>query len=308
MALRRIYYIMALAGCLMFYLAYQKWFSWIVLLAVFFLPWMSLLLSLRAMICTKMKLTAPERVELGNEAKIRLEVKSPVPRPPFRCRIRVTKPITGESIILKRRDILPADHCGGLTVQIERAKLYDYLGLFSRKIRRIPACTVRVMPKPVEMPVPPDLTRYLARAWRPKQGGGYAENHEIRPYHPGDTLNLVHWKLSSKMDSLMLREPMEPDQGLMLLTLDLCGTPDELDRKLGRLLWLGKMLLDRQIRFTVIAMTGNGIETWLVPSEWSLNHCMDELLCTPYAAEGSVRDRNYSAAWQFHIGGEPDEE
>jgi hypothetical protein len=155
--------------------------------------------------------------------------------------------------------------------------------------------------------LPPNLTQHLARSWRPKPGGGYAENHEIRQYHPGDNLNQIHWKLSAKVGDLMLREAMEPERGLMLLTMDLCGTPEKLDIQFGRLLWLSNWLLENSIPFEVRVLTGNGIETWAVPDAWSLQKCIEALLCAPYAKEGSIRDRSFAAAWQHHIGGEPDE-
>lgn len=293
---------------MLFYVMYQKWFSWIVLLAMLILPWFSLILSLRAMICTKLKLTAPERPVQGTQANVRLEVRCPGVRPPLRCRIRITKPNTGESWVLRSGERLPTDHCGGLAVRTERAKIYDYLGLFSMKVRKSPACIVRVMPETTEVTIPEELTRYLAHAWKPKHGGGYAENHEIRPYLPGDTLNLVHWKLSAKADALMLREPMEPDQGIMLLTMDLSGSPTELDRKFSRLLCYGKYLLVRGVAYEVLVLTGNGIETWFIREESEMKACVDALMCTPSAPEGTIRERKYTAAWQFHIGGEPDEE
>ncbi len=307
MADRRILYLTAVMGSLAFFIAYQKWFSWIVLLAVLLLPWFSLLMSLVPMFRTKLKLKAPEKVQRGSTAKIRLAVNCPGIRPPFRCRIRVTHILTGESRILRHGEPLPTEHCGGLLIQPERAKVSDYLGLFSRKLKKLPTAVVRVMPSDVKMTVPPDLTRHLARAWKPKQGGGYAENHEIRPYRPGDSLNLVHWKLSAKVDSLMLREPMEPDQGLMLLTMDLCGTPEELDRKMGRLLWLGKWLLDQEIYFAAAVLTLSGLESWTIRKESDLTDCVDRLLCARTSPEGTLRDLNVPSAWQYHIGGEPDE-
>ena len=154
------------------------------------------------------------------------------------------------------------------------------------------------------MDVPPDLTRYLARRWHPKPGGGYAEYHEIRQYHPGDNLNQIHWKLSAKVGDLMLREPMEPERGLMLLTMDLKGNPSELDVKFGYLLWLGTWLLEQKISFVVCVLTGNGIENRTVRDQWEFQKCMEMLLCAPLAQDGSVTERTFSAAWRHHIGGE----
>ena len=105
----------------------------------------------------------------------------------------------------------------------------------------------------------------------------------------------------------MLREPMEPERGLMLLTLDLCGTASELDVKLGKLLWLSNWLLERGITFDVRVLTGNGIESWTIRDEWDLHKCIESLLCTPYVPVGSIRDRSFTAAWRHHIGGEQGE-
>jgi hypothetical protein len=91
----------------------------------------------------------------------------------------------------------------------------------------------------------PSLARYAGRAWKPKPGGGFAENHEIRLYRPGDKMNQIHWKLSSKMNKLMVREAMEPVQDRVLVEMILRGTPEELDRKFGRLLWTGNYLLEQ---------------------------------------------------------------
>jgi len=304
---RRICYILALAGCVGFYIAYQKWFAWIALLAVLFLPWFSLLLSLRAMLHLKLRLTAADRMVQDTDSIIRLDLHGVGVRPPFGCRIRVSKPNTGENWILRSGDALPTEHCGGLSVRVEKAKVYDSLGLFSIKVRKPPVCMVRVLPADTDLPIPEEMSRVLARAWKPKHGGGYAENHEIRPYRPGDTLNLVHWKLSAKADALMLREPMEPDQGMMLLTMDLCGTPAELDRKYSRLICYGHYLVRHGVAFAVTVLTGNGIETWFIREESEFADCVDTLLCTPFAPEGTVRTQKYSAPWQYHIGGEPDE-
>ena len=127
---------------------------------------------------------------------------------------------------------------------------------------------------------------------------------QIRQFRPGDNLSNIHWKLSAKVDELMIREPMESARGLMLLTMDLCGTAPELDLKLGRLLWLSNWLLEQQIVYDVRVLTGNGIENWTIRDEWDLHKCIESLLCTPFSPEGSIQERSFTATWQHHIGGE----
>lgn len=307
MAGRRVLYGVALLGSLIFYGAYQEWFSWILLWTLLLLPWLSLVLSLRGLICTKLEPSAAAKIPMGSAETIQLKVHAKDIQPPIKSKIRITKPLTGETWLLKPGDKLQTDHCGGLIAQLHRPRMYDYLGLFRFKVRKTTVQTFLVWPGPVNMEVPPDLTQHIARSWKPKPGGGYGENHEIREYRPGDNLNQIHWKLSAKVGGLMLREPMEPERGLMLLTMDLCGTSEELDTKFGRLLWLGNWLLENRIPFDICVLTGNGMESWSVADHWSLQKCVEALLCAPFVKTGSIKQRQFSAAWRHHIGGGPDE-
>lgn len=307
MVRRMIIYCLALLGSLMFYGAYLEWFSWIVLQVVLYLPWLSLLLSLGAIFRFRMEPVAAPKIPMGSTEIIQLKVSSKNPQPPYKSKIRITRPITGQSWILKPGDRLPTDHCGGLRAEFYKPRVCDYLGIFRFRVRKTTAQTFLVLPEPANMEIPPDLTRYLAQRWRPKPGGGYAENHEIRQFHPGDNMNQIHWKLSAKAGNLMVREPMEPELGQMLLTMDLCGTASELDDKLGRLLWLSNWLLEYPLTFDIRVLTGNGIENWTIRDQWDLQKCMETLLCTPFATDGSILDRSFTAAWRHHIGGEQGE-
>lgn len=307
MAGRRFLYGLVLMGSLAFYAAYQEWFSWILLLAVLLFPLVSLLLSLPLLFRMKAEPVAAARIPMGSGETVQLRVYPETLQLPLTCKITINNPLTGEKRIVQSGDFLPTDHCGGLRCTLYKPRMYDFLGLFRFRLRKVSEGIVYVLPKPVDQEVPPDLTRYLARSWRPKPGGGYAENHEIRQYRPGDQLNQIHWKLSAKVGELMLREPMEPERGRLLLTMDLRGTPDELDAKLGQLLWLGRWLVEHQMVYDVCVLTGNGVETWTVDCSSGLNRAMEDLLCATPASNGSVRDRELIAAWQYHIGGEPDE-
>ena len=164
-----------------------------------------------------------------------------------------------------------------------------------------------IRPKPVAPAVIPAVRDIRPRRWIPKPGGGFAENHELRLYRPGDSLNQIHWKLTAKTGKWILREPMEPVRGRMLVTMTLRGTPEALDRKFGRLLWLGAYLLEQDIRYEILALTGEGLLTFQVQNRNELYKAADRLLCTPAAETGSIREYVFDASWQYHIGGEADE-
>ena len=306
MAVRRLLYITALGIGLVFFTAYQEWLSWLLLLVILGLPVLSLVVSLPAMLDFRAEPVVPAAARMGIRVDTRLTGWCRLPVPPFQGRLGICRSITGQQWQIKSGAPLPTDHCGGLTAAPEKVWVYDYLGLIGIPVRNKETKTVVVRPVPVEIPQLPDLDRFLARSWRPKFGGGYAENHELRLYRPGDSLNQVHWKLSAKTGKLILREPMQPERGLVLVTMNLRGTPEELDRKFGRLLWLGNHLLEKEAAFEIRVLAGQGILCYGVETQQTLMKAVDELLCAA-PAEGDLRERNFRASWQYHIGGEPDE-
>lgn len=307
MAARRLLYLSVLAVSIVFYLAYQEWFAWFVLLIILLLPWFSLAVSLPAMLTFTAQPEGPAALTVGDAADVWLMGQSSFPVPPFKGRIRLRGIQSGQLWRYRSGGSLPTDHCGGIAVTGERVRVYDYLGLIGIPVRRSKDKTVLVRPLVTQMEAPPDLNRYLARSWRPKPGGGYAENHDIRLYRPGDSLNQVHWKLTAKTGKLMLREPLQPNRGLMLLTMNLRGNPEILDRKFGKLLFLGNYLLEMGISFQVRVLTAEGIQTYAIQTDLDIKNCVDTLLSHGCAPEGDIRHREFAASWLHHIGGDGDE-
>ena len=306
MAGRRFLYLILLGFSFVFYIAYGQWLSWVVLITVAMVPWLSLALSLPAIFRFRVAPAGMQWVQQGEECTLWLMGSCAFPMPPFHGQLRLRRLMTGESWRYREPKGLSTDHCGGIQVTAEKVRICDYLGLFAFPVGRREAMNVLIRPTPLEVKAPEDLQRCIARAWKPKFGGGYAENHELRLYRPGDSLNQVHWKLSAKTGKLILREPMEPRLGLVLLTLNLQGSPAETDRILGRLLWLGNYILEQGLAYEIRALTGEGILTFSVRDGEDLRRAVDTLLCTPLAREGDLREQTFAAAWQYHIGGEED--
>lgn len=306
MAARRGLYLAALAGCGIFYIAYGQWLSWLLLLTVLALPWFSLLLSLPALLTFRAGPEGPAVLDMGAGGELWVVGRCTMPMPLFQGRIRLSHCITGESwYYADRADLLTA-HCGGLTVTLDGLRVYDYLGLFSFRLRCRERRTLLIRPRPVPMKLNADLERIVPRAWKPKPGGGFGENHELRLYRPGDSLNQIHWKLTAKTGSLMIRQAMEPQEGLILLTMNLRGSNEELDRKFGRLLWLGNRLLRFGLPFELRCLTGEGLVSHRVATRAALRKAVDDLLCHSAAEEGDLQ-QTAIAVWHCHIGGQADE-
>ena len=307
MAARRAVYLAVLLGCGIFYIAYGQWLAWFLLVTVVLLPWFSLVLSLPAMLNFQVRPASQKILETGEDPQLWLLGSCIWPMPPFRGQLVLRSAFTGE--VTRYREDMDSitDHCGGYTISLRRVRIFDYLGLFAMPVWKKEERILLVRPKPVAMALPETLYRRKAARWKPKYGGGFAENHELRLYRPGDSLNQVHWKLTAKTGTLILREPVEPVQGLILLTLHLRGTPEELDRKLGRLLWLGRKLLEQDISFELRALAAGGTLSFSIREEAGLLRALDTLLCQGTEAAGDLREQGFAAAWHCHIGGAPDE-
>ncbi len=306
---RWILYVVSLIGCFAFYVVFQGWVAWLLLAILALTPLFSLVLSIGPMLLVKPSLDVPGVVTVDDDETLAVSIRSPLPLPPCRFRFRVKHTLTGESIRMRADDVLPTEHCGALLCHSISFHVYDYLGMFRLRLKRMPDRQILIRPKPVEMKPPKELDRFLARSWKPKYGGGFAEQHEMRLYRPGDSLNQVHWKLTAKTGKLIVREPMVPRPGRVLLTVDLSGTPDLLDRKLGKLQWMGNYLLEQGLFYEIHAMTGSGIRMLRVTNETELLSAIDDLLLeSPAAPEATVLHSNVIAAWRYHIGGDGDDQ
>ncbi len=290
MVKRWLVYLIAWIGCLVFFICYQEWFSWVTLVAVSGLPWFSLLMSLPAMLTCRLCIQVPKAWEAGVKVPLNILCLGPLPAPAWRVDVRVERLLTRQYWVLKPGNWLPTDHCGCLRILPGKAWIYDYLGLFQIPMAKLPQTSVTVRPVAVELPADSASNPNRILRWVPKRGGGFAENYELRLYRPGDSIQQIHWKLSGKTGKLILREPMVPATP-PTLALVLSGTPAVLDRKLGQLLSLGRDFLSKSIPFQILVATGNGIFRARVNTESDLNLAVDALLSRLPAADGTPPPR-----------------
>lgn len=300
---RRILYGAVLAGCLLFFMLYREWLSWIVLLTVVILPFLSLVLSLPAMRSVTVRLRCPETVRKGMPVRTALEVTCKYPAPPVRCRIRLHNALTNQRYLGFPGERIPTGRCGMMRIRYERLWICDYLGLFRRKLNQAESTVLYILPRPVQADPPPKKESGITNLWRPKPGGGFSEEHDLRLYRPGDDLRQIHWKMSAKTGKLIYREPIEPVLQGYLVTLSLSGTPKVIEQKLARLTGLGQSLLDRQLSYRVQCLTGEGVQ------EFEISHIttQEKMLCkllgsTPIEGDQQTKDR--TVLWQHHIGGD----
>lgn len=301
MAWRRLCYLAALEGCLVLYVFYREWMAWWLLMAVVFLPFLSLLISLPAMLTLKTSLRCPTEVSVGQSVRPEVVRSCPLPAPTVRCRLKLRHQITGEKETVRLGKNLSTDHCGAVQITPARLWIYDYLGLWRFPCGRKLPVLMTVLPRPVKPESLPQPHLYTASGWKPRSGGGFSENHDLRLYRPGDDLRNIHWKLAAKTGKLIYREPVEPLRKRMTVTTELSGDPDILDNKLGKLLWITDYLLEQNVTHEVRCLTGRGLEVYRVTDRQSRDGALRAILASPACGE---EQHLPGLAGVFHVGGD----
>lgn len=305
----RVLYLLTLLAVTVFFGFFYAWFSEFLWLLTLALPLLSLAVSLPAMLLVKPRLEAPGVVPRGQSASITVTTRCSLPQPHCRFRLEgqgnLDSQVFGGKAGKKEGQLtrdLPTQHCGSLVCRTRRVWVSDYLGLISIPRFWKEQAKITVVPQAAVPNRLPSINQLLSTSSRPKPGGGYAERYELRDYRPGDSLRQIHWKLTAKSNEPIVREPQEPDRGAVVLSLDISGTPDEIDRILEKTLFLSGWLLRQELHHEVRWVNALGnvahpmTDTDQLPG---LALALAESSPTPAGLTSNVTLRD--ASWHYHV-------
>lgn len=260
--LRLVLWALLVAAAWLFQVYYNAWPGPWILACAAVLPPVLFLLSLPSMLGLHIQLEGPGRVVRGTKAEytLRFTNKRLLPvhavRLQLELRNRYTENVTHQSYLLRSLAAaritlpLPTEECGVLSCRIVHCELQDMLGLFVVRRSFDTEFICAVLPEAQKASVNLDAALDAVRVLKPKYGGGYAEEHDLRDYRPGDLPNSIHWKLSSKTDRLIVREALTVENCDVFLVLEQPGAHDE---GLGVLRWLSAELLRREEPHFIVA-------------------------------------------------------
>ncbi len=125
-------------------------------------------------------------------------------------KLKVSLPVLPRNVQRIRLNFHTAT-CGVMEMHVRRMDIYDPMRLFHRKKRfrvsdaiTVMPCTVQVFP-PDWAPQPkPDADANEYSKYKP--GDDPSEIFDLHAYREGDPVSRIHWKLSSKLDMLMIKE------------------------------------------------------------------------------------------------------
>ena len=116
-------------------------------------------------------------------------------------------------------------YCGTLNIRCAYVTIYDPLKMFRFKVGKNICSSVSVFPEICEIN---GIVSYTDRVndesasfSEHKSGDDPSEVFDLRNYNPGDKLNRIHWKLSSKKDEFIVKDYSLPVDTMCTVFLDL---------------------------------------------------------------------------------------
>ena len=159
---------------------------------------------------------------------------------------------------------LKSDYAGMLLLRPKRLRVWDYLRLFSRRVQLSDA-SERVVVIPDTFPIGTSDSRlYGGRRASGSQtlsnviGDDPSEVLDTRTYQEGDTLHQIHWKLSAKMDELLVKVYSASADKAVCICMDWYRKADgnwsheQFDRLMTIMTSLSYFLSEHQVRHTVL--------------------------------------------------------
>lgn len=127
--------------------------------------------------------------------------------------------------------------CGELKMRVVEINTWDYFRLFKwRKTLKHTEVTIHVLPRilPAAAEVVSNFRYFIGDSdvySDEESGDDPSQIFEIRDYRPGDKMQKIHWKLSAKSDSLIVKEYSEPVGFAIVIFVNLFSPGKKEDRQ-----------------------------------------------------------------------------
>lgn len=243
-------------------------------LLVVALPVVSLPGDLLAAKRLRVYLQCPVNLRKGQVGQVTLAVENRFWLPACRvaCRVTLENGLTGErrqmtvqTGCMPRKTAFLAldcagDYAGRVHVTVDRVRVYDCFGLLPMPGPARAKTAVTVQPDTFVQKIlittdhgcPDDSEVYSP--YRP--GGDLTETFQIREYREGDHPRQLHWKLSAKLEKLIVREPSLPITRSVVVFWERTGqqaeTAELADLQAELVVSACKALVEQSIAFTVV--------------------------------------------------------
>ncbi|MDF1493219.1 DUF58 domain-containing protein [Caproiciproducens sp. CPB-2] len=296
----RAAYCAVLAAAILFFIFFKEYLAFFTLVLILILPFFSWLFLVLAVRKTTAELAAQNVTPYKNqEFSLYITLKSASAFPLLRAKLHFScvNSLSGERqeqtlfTPVNARSEQTAEYrmqsryCGRITVKLTQLQYYDPLGIFqiSRKPDLRAECFIAPRVHPVDSSI--DMTAAAGTESNTyseeKPGDDPSEIFDVRAFRSGDRLRSIHWKLSSKLDELMVKEFSLPvDSGIRVLLELLAPDMETLDALMETAASLSHFFTENRIihRIEWYGKEEDRLYTSLIQSDEDLASLLNSLL------------------------------
>lgn len=322
MTVNRIVYLYALFFSFVFFVLLDQYLFHLIFIFLLILPLVSLLFALPLRKKVRYRMDVEDDIVPKCACSIRLTAENTDAFPCACVRFHLSRgnalgrigdqyAETSENIVqfslgahrsLTLQPILRMTRCGREDISIRRVDICDLLGLFSIPVPPqnggSSAVSIYVLPelqtRSIHTEDAADLGLDSATYSTQKPGSDPSEVFQLRDYREGDPRHSVHWKLSSRLGRLIVRDfglPLNPSMHF-LLELREDANSEAAESMIGAALAFSEYLMAREITHFVSWLGEGGLlRTISVTGAGSLAAVLHDLLALPAQANWSSLER-----------------
>ncbi|MDY4079142.1 MAG: DUF58 domain-containing protein [Clostridium sp.] len=128
-------------------------------------------------------------------------------------------------------------YCGKLIIEIQSLKIYDYLTFSSVKKKVNKSKEIIVLPQIYDLNFSSNVININSLDGeifsKDKAGDDPSEVFNVREYVEGDKIQRIHWKLSSKVDNVMIKEYSQPIVNDSIIIVEFCENENNINKIQG---------------------------------------------------------------------------
>lgn len=311
-----IIYLLSLVGACLFYLLYEGYLSYLLVIFMLCIPILSLIYLLLSFFQLHLSLSINTPITTINET-INMTITRDYP-PCFPVG-NIHYDVIQDQVLsqlhnvtthhfIQDQDVLlfTCDHCGKTTISLYRLFVYDFLGLFHFKKR------IKLNESWIVLPLVSDihyLVKHVSKINQSEQydthhsGDDYSELFDIRPYRQGDPINRIHWKLTLKQKELMIKEGSRPLDDYYLLTYRLTYHSEVNDSIFSLFHSFALFLCKEEKPFTIAYKIMRHPELVIchITSFIQYQQCLHEMLSGQLEKEFPIRQHHALNDYLFHF-------
>lgn len=302
----RIIYAIQIIATILFLFLFSQTFFFALAIILLVLPWVYKILMERQIKNIQVKLEVSQHVHCGEKILLKIHVEGNQKMRFVRgisCPIEIRNYLYDRTItkqyFLEFSDFaddfetyIETPTCGKISFSLKQIQFLDlmYLFEFKKTIKQTVHTTVYPFERKVEVIFSNDIhgSEDISGGQMNRHGHDMSENNGIRTYADGDDIRAIHWKLSSKMDTWMIREAAEPFHDEIVLIPDLSlfdvngqVEDEEINCAIGLTYSLGLELLKNNYSFCLGIVRDNGLVFDRIQNNLDLLGALNERLTIP---------------------------